>query len=168
MKTLERADLTDEELLTAFCRAEGLLNTRPLTAVSSDPNDQPPLTPGDFITGPSSVDLTPSAGAEDGCCLRQRWRRLQQLNTEFWRRWVRQYLPTLQARRKWTEVRRNLQEGEVVLLLDPNVPRGTWPTARVEKTYPGPDGLVRVVDVKTSKGLFKRPVTKIIRLEMDQ
>ena len=78
------------------------------------------------------------------------------------------YLPTLQARRKWTEVRRNLQEGEVVLLLDPNVPRGPWPMARVEKTYPGQDGLVRVVDVKTSKGLFKRPVTKIVRLEMDQ
>ena len=167
VKTLERADLTDEELHTAFCRAEGLLNSRPLTPVSSDPNDLPPLTPGDFITGPSRVELKPTTSGS-GCSLRQRWRRLQQLNTEFWRRWMRGYLPTLQARHKWTEVRRNLQEGEVVLLLDPHAPRGTWPMARVEKTYPGPDGLVRVVDVKTSKGLYKRPVTKIIRLEMEQ
>ena len=166
-KTLERADLTDEELHTAFCRAEGLLNTRPLTAVSSDPNDRPALSPADFMTGPQCVEPTPSTRS-DGCCLRQRWRRLQQLNTEFWRRWVREYLPSLQARQKWTEASQNLQEGEVVLLLDPSVPRGTWPMARVERAYPGPDGLVRVVDVKTSKGLFKRPVSKIIRLEMDQ
>ncbi|XP_043235722.1 uncharacterized protein LOC122388596 [Amphibalanus amphitrite] len=66
-----------------------------LDAVSSDPNDRPPLTPGDFITGPSRVEMAPSAGNE-GCSLRQRWRRLQQLNTEFWRRWLREYLPTLQ------------------------------------------------------------------------
>ena len=81
-KTLERADFTDEELLTAFCKAEGLLNSRPLTAVSSDPDDRPPLTPGDFITGPSRVEIAPSASNE-GCSLRQRWRRLQQLNTVY-------------------------------------------------------------------------------------
>ncbi|XP_043244107.1 uncharacterized protein LOC122392847 [Amphibalanus amphitrite] len=166
-KTLERADLTDEELQTAFCKAEGLLNSRPLTAVSSDPNDRPPLTPGDFITGPSRVEMAPSASNE-GCSLRQRWRRLQQLNTEFWRRWLREYLPTLQVRQKWTEARQNLREGEVVLLLDPSAPRGNWPMARVERTYPGSDGLVRVLDVRTPKGLLKRPVTKIIRLEMEQ
>ena len=40
-KTLQTADLNDEELQTAFCRAETLLNTRPITAVSSDPNDDP-------------------------------------------------------------------------------------------------------------------------------
>ena len=50
---------------------------------------------------------------------------------------MREYLPNQQAKQKWTEVRRNLQEGEVVLILDPNVPRGTRPTARVEKAYAG-------------------------------
>ena len=80
MKTLKRKDLTDEELLIALCGTEGLLNTRPLTAVSYDPNEQPPLTPGDFITGPSGVELTPSADA-DGCSLREPCRRLRQLNT---------------------------------------------------------------------------------------
>ena len=33
------ADVTDEELHTAICGAERLLNSRPITYVSSDPND---------------------------------------------------------------------------------------------------------------------------------
>jgi len=40
-----RADLTDEELMTAFVGAEGLLNSRPITYQSSDVDDEEPLTP---------------------------------------------------------------------------------------------------------------------------
>ncbi|UYV63725.1 hypothetical protein LAZ67_2005437 [Cordylochernes scorpioides] len=39
-----------------------------------------------------------------------------------------------------------------------------WPLARIIKTYKGPDGHVRVVDLKTSKNVFKRPITKIAPL----
>ena len=45
-------------------------------------------------------------------------------------------------------------------LFDGTVP-AFWPLAKVTQTYPGKDGLVRVVDVKTSKGIYKRPVTKV-------
>ena len=60
MKTLEHADLTDEELQTAFCKAEALMNTRPLTVLSADPADEPPLTPAHFITGPPRTEMLPS------------------------------------------------------------------------------------------------------------
>ena len=89
------------------------------------------------------------------------------LNTEFWRRWIREYLPSLQARQKWTEKSRNLRVGEMVLIADPSVPRGSWPLARVTRVFPGDDGLVRVAEVNTSKGVYKRPVNKIVRLELD-
>ena len=54
------------------------------------------------------------------------------------------------------------------MVADHNTPRGSWPLARVTKTYPGPDGLVRVVEVKTARGVYKRPVTKTVRLELDE
>ena len=74
-KTLQSADLTDEELQTAFCRAEALLNTRPVTAVSSDPSDDPPLTLASFLMGHTEVELTPSSSDEDDN-FRRRWRRI--------------------------------------------------------------------------------------------
>ena len=46
---LGNADVTDEELITAICGAESLLNSRPITYVSSDPSDLTPLTPNHFL-----------------------------------------------------------------------------------------------------------------------
>lgn len=42
---LQDADVTDEELQTCFTGVESLLNSRPLTTISDDPNDEPVLTP---------------------------------------------------------------------------------------------------------------------------
>ena len=60
------ADITDEELHTAICGAERLLNSRPITFVSSDPDDLLPLTPSHFLTGqlggkfaPETTDFQP-------------------------------------------------------------------------------------------------------------
>ena len=36
-----------------------------------------------------------------------------------------------------------------------------WPTARVIETFPGADGLVRTVRVKTSSGIYTRPIIKM-------
>ena len=157
-KTLESADLSDGELQTAFCRAEALLNSRPLTSVSSDPNDLPSITSASLMLG-TRLDFS-SDDLGEAEAIRRRWRRLQQLNAEFWRRWLREYLPTLQGRQKWTTPTGNLRIGETVLVVDQDVSRGSWPLARVTKANPGSDGLVRVVDVKTAKGTYKRPVTK--------
>ena len=62
---LGNADITDEELMTAFTGAEALLNSRPLTYQSANPEDDVPLTPNHFLFGqvggqfaPESVDET--------------------------------------------------------------------------------------------------------------
>ena len=48
---LSHADVTHEELLSAFVGAEGLTNSRPLTYQSADPNDNVPLTPSHLLLG---------------------------------------------------------------------------------------------------------------------
>ena len=40
-----------------------------------------------------------------------------------------------------------------------------WPIARVTKVYPGGDGLVHVVTVKTNAGTYTRPVSKVALLQ---
>jgi len=51
MAILSGADVTDEELMTAFTGAEALINSRPFTYQSAHPNDDVPLTPNHFLPG---------------------------------------------------------------------------------------------------------------------
>lgn len=41
--------LDDESLLTVMCEVEMILNSRPLTTISDDPNDLEPLTPNQLL-----------------------------------------------------------------------------------------------------------------------
>ena len=49
--------LTEETLSTTMCLVEQVLNDRPLTCASSDPNDFEALTPNHFLLGCASVSL---------------------------------------------------------------------------------------------------------------
>ena len=79
---------------------------------------------------------------------RKRWRKVQELITRVWSRWLKEYLPMLNTRPKWTEVVKDLVDGDVVLVLDPNLPRGQWPLGRITETFPGRDGHTRVAKVQ--------------------
>ncbi|XP_043206456.1 uncharacterized protein LOC122372869 [Amphibalanus amphitrite] len=95
----------------------------------------------------------------------RRWRHSQQIADHFWRRWTREYLPTLIGRQKWTKDTRNIQIDDVVLVAESNVPRGRWPLARVAKVFPGSDGRVRSVELNTPSGTYVRPVVRLCVLE---
>ena len=166
-RTLASASLSDEELQTAFCQAEALINSRPLTPLSSDPRDSPPLTPAHFLIGNVRTELEPTADGTESTH-QKRWRRLQQVSLAFWRRWVREYLPLLQPRTKWTEARPDLQEGDIVLLQNSTTPRGEWPLGRITKTFKGEDDRVRVVEVLSKGKLMKRPAVKLVKLEVSR
>ena len=126
------ADVTDEELHTAICGAERLLNSRPITYVSSDPNDSSLLTPRHFLVGEIGGPFAPEAlDHEQTYNPRKRWHRVQQLLGQFWKRWRKEFLPNLNIRKKWFHPRHNLKEGDVVLIVEPNTSRGEWPLSRV-------------------------------------
>ena len=97
---------------------------------------------------------------------RRRWKQVQYFANEFWSRWRKEYLASLQTRDKWTKTRRNLRVGDIVIMKDA-VPRQQWPMAKVVNTYPDPtDGLVRIVDLEapSSKSRLKRPIQKLVLL----
>ena len=51
--------LDDESLQTLMCEVESIINSRPLTAISSDVKDPIPLSPGQILTMKTSVVLPP-------------------------------------------------------------------------------------------------------------
>lgn len=57
--------------------------------------------------------------------------------------------------------RRNVKIGDVLAVADENAVKGTWIMGRITDIFPGADGKVRNVKVKTSKGVYGRPVTKM-------
>ncbi|CAI6350178.1 unnamed protein product [Macrosiphum euphorbiae] len=160
--------LTYEELNTVLHKIEATLNSRPLGALSSDPNDLAPLTAGHFLTmgPPASIPQPYTHDHPLAYTLRQRWTLVQQIQLHFWQRWQKEYLQNLQTRKKWQRPDRNLAVDDLVIIKEPTPPL-TWSTARVVKLYPGEDNVVRVADVKLANGkTLKRPVVKLCPLPL--
>ena len=55
-----------------------------------------------------------------------------------------------------------------VLLREDNVPPMSCRLAGIIETFPGSDGHVRLVTVKTSSGQFKRSISKLVTLPVKQ
>ena len=151
----KEADVNDEELQTVFAGAENLLNSRPLTTVSGDVNDEPVLNPNHFLIGQMGGELAPDTVDTTAVSVGRQWRRVQELIRRVWSRWMREYLPSIGSRQKWFQTSKNLAVGDVVLVIDSDAPRLDWRLVRIEAVYPGKDGLVQVGDVRT-KGVVKR------------
>ena len=74
---------------------------------------------------------------------------------------MKYFAPTLLSRNKWYRVRENVQIGDLVLQVDPNHRRAQWKMAVIIDTYPGEDGLVRKVRIRTQTGEYDRPIHKL-------
>ena len=120
---LKDADVNDEELQTAFVGVESLMNSRPLTALRNDPNDEPVLTPNHFLIGQMGGDFIPESVDTTTYSPRRRWRRVQELTRHMWRRWMKEYLPHIGSRHKWFLPTANLKECDIVAIIDPNAAR---------------------------------------------
>ena len=164
--------LNYEELCTLFCQIENVLNSRPISPVSEDPNDENVITPADLCNG-NKLDLLPSLSTStpaniDACSPSKRWIYVQNLLNGFWKRWSKEYVSSLQERGKWTTERENLKLGDLVYITDDNAPPLQWPIGRVIYVYSGPDKFVRVVKIKTATGIYNRPVHKLRKMPLDQ
>jgi len=156
--------LTDEILDTVLCEVESIVNSRPLTKLTDSPEDAEPLTPNHLILLNGSCQPAPGSFRPEDV-FRKRWRHVQVIAENFWKKFVKFYLPELQRRVKWTDVNPNLKPGDLVMLMDVLTPRNLWPIGLVQSVDVGRDGLVRSVKVKTKDGVYARPVVKIVLLE---
>ena len=147
---------------------EGILNSRPLTYCSSDPNDKHVLTPNHFLYGQMAMggQLTPMVIDNLAFNPRNRWRFAQDLISKCWKRLMKEYLSALNTQNKWVKEKRNIVPNAVVVLVDPGIPRGHWPLGRIQEGFPGPDGKVRVVRVRTGGKDYVRPITKLYLLDI--
>jgi len=161
---LKQQCVDDEALMTLMCIVESIINSRPLTAVSDDHRDSEPLTPNHLLLLRAGPTVPPGLFVVQDV-YRRRWRQVQYLADVFWKRWIKEYLPSLQLRQKWIQPSRNIDIGDVVLIVDYSVPRNTWTLARVVECFPGEDGLVRSVRVRTSTSSFVRPIHKLCLVE---
>ena len=55
---------------------------------------------------------------------RKKYRQAQALANMFWNRWLKEYLPLLTKRNKWTEEVRNLEQDDLVMVVEPNISCG--------------------------------------------
>ncbi|XP_066596555.1 uncharacterized protein [Prorops nasuta] len=156
--------LTIEELLTFVVEIEAILNSRPLCPISSDPNDPLVLTSAHLLIGKPLTMLPESNVSSLPDKRLNNWQLIQKIRMDFWRRWQIEYLTELQKRSKWIQPARNITKDSVVLLIDKNQPCMHWLIGRVIELHPGDDGIVRVVTIKTAKGIFKRNVRVICPL----
>ncbi|KAK3754173.1 hypothetical protein QZH41_007961 [Actinostola sp. cb2023] len=167
-KVLGKALVDAEEFTTILIEIEGQINSRPLTQVSSDPNDLNAITPAHLLLGKPLYQLPSPSKDPDNMTVVKRWRQRQRIATHFWNRWTKEYLTGLTQYKKWMKTETNVKVGDIVLVGEDNTPRGLWRLGRVIVTYPSTqDGLVRVVKLKTAKGELKRPIHKLHLLEAD-
>lgn len=122
--TLRGNSCTDEVLATILAEVETLLNGRPLCYIGDDYSHPEPLTHFMLLTGRPNVNIPIDVVCERGCMLNKHWCYAQRVTDRFWQRWRRQYLPTLQRRSKWTKENPNLEVGDVVIIVEPQMPRG--------------------------------------------
>ena len=164
--------MNDEEFLTATTMINSILNQRPMARLSDDPDDLRTICPAQLMSGATDENANPSQ-LLTGDGYRRSYRALQEAVDNWWSRWQRQYLSTLQERQKWFSPARNLKVGDLVLMTDANVGRNQWRKALVTQTYPDKWGVVRKVTVITArmnkaviqKSSFTRDVRKLVLLE---
>ena len=163
--TIKDLYVCESVLRTALIEVEAILNSRPLTHSSPDPDDYQALTPNHFLLGRADVVIAPDIFTEKEINSRRRWRQSQVIANHIHKRWLKEYMPTLTVRHRWRQSGQMVSKDDLVLLCDESIPRGHWELGRVVNTYPGDDQCVRVVKVKTAKNEYIRPVTKLCILE---
>lgn len=164
IRVIGQQTLTYEELHTVLCQIEAILNSRPITPLSSDPNDFCALTPGHFLTL-EPLTAVPDADVTPIHINRlTRWQLLQRINQDFWRRWQRDYLCTLQNRNKWLEPTSTPKKDTLVLIKDETTHPLQWRLGRIAALYPGTDGVARVADIQTANGVLRRALNKLCPL----
>ena len=102
-KVLGKAFLNYTEMMTVLTDIEAIINSRSLSYVSDDIRDGRIITPALLAIG-RDLESPPDAPTRKAeVSLSERFRYQQRLQSYFWSRWLREYLPGLTVRQRWTK-----------------------------------------------------------------
>ena len=167
LRVIGNTCISFEEMSTILTQIEAYLNSRPLCQIPSDPSDPQALTPGHFLIGRPLMALTDADLLQ---CTHEKfslWQFMQQCTQHLWKEWSRDYLHQLQQCHNWPTESKNIQPGTVVLVKDDHIPPLHWKLGVTEDVHYGGDELVRVADVRTQSGIFRRAIHKLCPLPVD-
>lgn len=137
--------LSVPEFLTICTEAANLINERPLGLLPDLGSTINVLTPNCLLLGRASAmnpnTWQPDVSVTSGLSL------VTDVSNHFWQHWLELFAPTLVYRQKWHEKQRNLQVGDVVLVLESDTFKGKYKLAIVTEVLTSEDGRVRKVAV---------------------
>ncbi|UYV71446.1 hypothetical protein LAZ67_8003250 [Cordylochernes scorpioides] len=145
-------------------RSKAVMNGRPMTYGSDDPNDLVTISPSMFLQEQTDVEF-PECQNMGSNPTTPKLRYLSKLREELKSRFRKEYLSRLVQRNRRI-YNPKLQAGDVVLVVMDNKKRNFWPLAVIEEILFGRDGVIKLVKVKTAVGTFLRPIQKIYPLEI--
>lgn len=132
-RTIGDRVLTYEELSTVLIQIEAILNSRPITPMTENPEDLDVLSPGHFLVGGAlTAPIEPNILEVKENRL-SKWQLCTRMKQEFWNKWSNEYISNLQVRTKWKNEQENLKEGDMVLIKEENTAPLHWPVGRVKK-----------------------------------
>ncbi|XP_062538796.1 uncharacterized protein LOC134207091 [Armigeres subalbatus] len=157
----------DETLRTFLIEAESIVNSRPLTYLPIESEEQQALSPNCFLMLSTSGVNQPARGPIVECSgARCNWDLCKQLLDRFWSRWVKEYLPTITRRTKWFRDHKPVEVGDLVVVVEDRIRNG-WLRGRVLRVFPGRDGRVRNAEVETANaGVLVRSIAKLAVLKV--
>lgn len=181
-KSIGKACLSYDELLTLVTEVEAVLNSRPLSYISMDDLEEP-LTPSHLVVGFRVLSLPdPNLYADDdpdynetADDLSRRMKHYIETSKKFWKRWKQEYLLELRELHRNCQVSKGIKdtvkEGQVVTVYDEGHPRGMWRLGKIEGVTRSHDGMIRSARVKVQSKtgrttVLKRPVQHLYPLEV--
>ena len=140
--------LTFGEMQTALFEVANLLNERPIGIKPGlDIELGSYLCPNDLLLGRTNIKAPPDMYSKDKN-YKYRLEFMERILNSFWKKWHRDFFPTLIIRQKWHVDKRNMCVGDIVLVKDSNAIRGQWRLAQVIAVESSRDGKVRDVTLR--------------------
>ncbi|XP_068236912.1 uncharacterized protein [Palaemon carinicauda] len=178
-KALYHKRVSFEELRTLIVEFQAVINSRPLTYLSSDRNCEA-LTPSMLIYG-RNVCISPlnNLANDDpdftsSSDLRTQYLRLSSVLRKFENSWKRDYLVSLRERHNNSSnnLSASVKVGDIVMVdLEDHLGKGyrsLLSLGKITQLFPSSDGVIRSVEVKVNNKLYMRSITKIVLLEVPE
>lgn len=183
-KMIGQAKFSLDGLHTAVVEVESIINSRPLSYLTSSDVEEP-LTPSHLLIGRQvlslpdnlgySIDLDDQEFAVDSNQWDKRMKHLSNTLNPFWKRWRSEYLTKLRESHRRSRCTYSKEPqvsvGDMVIVHDESLPRSLWRLGKIEEVFAGRDGMIRGAAVKVaSKGqqqsLLRPPIQLLYPLEV--